>query len=192
MSDTSNTGGTNSGSASGSASGSTWRNNPTAAYAYDPWLQPDLFAGVLTKRFFAFLIDLVVLSIPIVLISIFILIFGVITLGLGWLLFGLISPVAVIWALVYYGASLGGVHGATVGMRTMGIQMRTRTGDRPYFMLGAIHAILYWLSVSFLTPFIVLVGLFNGRRQLLHDMILGTVIVNTHANPGPVVQTARV
>ncbi len=188
MSDTSNTGGTN----SGAASGSTWRNSPTAAYAYDPWLQPDLFAGVLTKRFFGFLIDLVVLSIPIVLVSIFILIFGVITLGLGWFLFGLISPVVVIWALVYYGASLGGVHGATVGMRMMGIQMRTRTGDRPYFMLGAIHAILYWLSVSFLTPFIVLVGLFNGRRQLLHDMVLGTVFINTHANPGPVVQTARV
>ena len=184
MSDTGNT--------SGAASGATWRNSPTAPHAYDPWLQPDLFAGVLTKRFFAFLIDLLVLSIPIVLMSIFILIFGVITLGLGWFLFGLLSPIAVVWALIYYGASLGGVHGATVGMRMMGIQMRTRTGDRPYFMLGIIHAILYWASVSLLTPFIVLVGLFNGRRQLLHDLVLGTVFINTNANPGPVVQTARV
>ncbi len=185
MSDSGNT-------TSGTTSGTTWRSNPSAANAYDPWLQPDLFAGVLTKRFLAFLIDLVVLSIPMVLISIFILVFGVITLGLGWFLFGLMSPVAVIWALFYYGASLGGAHGATVGMRFMGIQMRTRTGDRPYFTLGVIHAILYWASVSLLTPFIVLVGLFNGRRQLLHDLVLGTVFINTHANPGPVITTARV
>ena len=49
---------------------------------------------------------------------------------------------------------------------------------------------LYWISVSFLTPFIVLVGLFNGRRQLLHDMVLGTVIINSSV-PMPVVQTSR-
>jgi len=46
--------------------------------------------------------------------------------------------------------------------------------------------------VSFLTPFIVLVGLFNARRQLLHDLILGTVFINTHADPGPLVETKRV
>jgi uncharacterized RDD family membrane protein YckC len=32
-----------------------------------------------------------------------------------------------------------------------------------------------------LTPFIVLVGLFNRRRQLLHDLVLGTVIINSSA-----------
>jgi uncharacterized RDD family membrane protein YckC len=57
--------------------------------------------------------------------------------------------------------------------------MRTWTGEPPYFLLGAVHAVLYWISVSFLTPFITLVGLFNGRRQLLHDMVLGTVIINS-------------
>lgn len=176
---------------SGATSGATWRNDPTGAQAYDPWLQPALFSGVLTKRFFAFLIDLVVLSIPLVLLSIFILIFGVITLGLGWFLFGLLSPLAIIWALFYYGASLGGRHGATVGMRTMGIQMRTRTGDNPYFLLGVTHAVLYWISVSLLTPFIVLVGLFNGRRQLLHDLVLGTVVINSGVD-APVVPTTRV
>ena len=34
---------------------------------FDPWMQPELFRGVLTRRFFAFLIDLVVLSIPVIL-----------------------------------------------------------------------------------------------------------------------------
>lgn len=188
MSDSRNTG--------GAASNATWRNNPSASasaqQAYDPWLQPELFRGVLTKRFFAFLIDLVVLSIPIILAVIFITLFGVVTLGLGWFLFWLISPFSVIWALLYYGTSLGGPNGATIGMRMMDIQMRTWTGDKPYFLLGATHAVLYWVSVSVLTPLVLLVGLFNGRRRLLHDIVLGTVIVNGTVREPTVVQTTRV
>jgi len=46
-------------------------------------------------------------------------------------------------------------------------------------VLGATHAVLFWVSISFLTPLVVLVGLFNGRRRLLHDVILGTVIINS-------------
>ena len=38
---------------------------------------------------------------------------------------------------------------------------------------------LFWVSVSFLTPLVLLVGLFNGRRRLLHDIILGTVVINS-------------
>src|ERR1700712_2892493 len=34
---------------------------------FDPWLQPELFRGVLTRRVFAFPIDLVVLALPVVL-----------------------------------------------------------------------------------------------------------------------------
>jgi uncharacterized RDD family membrane protein YckC len=32
-----------------------------------------------------------------------------------------------------------------------------------------------------LTPFILLVGLFNGRRRLLHDMLVGTILINNPA-----------
>jgi uncharacterized RDD family membrane protein YckC len=44
-----------------------------------------------------------------------------------------------------------------------------------------MHAVLFWVSISFLTPFVVLVGLFNGRRRLLHDIVLGTVVINSFA-----------
>ena len=152
---------------------------------FDPWLQPELFRGVLTRRVFAFLIDLVVLSIPVILACMFIAVFGVVTLGLGWALFWLVSPASVIWALVYYGASLGGAHSATLGMRVMDLQLRTWTGAPGYFVLGAAHALLFWVSVSFFTPLVLLVGLFNGRRRLLHDMILGTVVINSSVrSPG--------
>ena len=73
--------------------GSAWRNNDGAQpHAFDPYLHPELFRGVLTRRFFAFLIDLVVLSIPVILACLFIAVFGVVTLGLGWALFWLVSP----------------------------------------------------------------------------------------------------
>ncbi|OYX08093.1 MAG: RDD family protein, partial [Rhizobiales bacterium 32-66-8] len=36
----------------------------------------------------------------------------------------------------------------------------------------------FWFSVSMLTPFVLLVALFNGRRRLVHDYLVGTVVVN--------------
>ncbi len=108
----------------------------------------------------------------------FIFMFGLVTFGLGWALFWLLSPASVIWALFYYGITLGSPASATIGMRAMEIEMRTWYGAPAYFVLGAVHAIVYWVSVSVLTPFILLVGFFNARRRLLHDMLVGTVLIN--------------
>jgi uncharacterized RDD family membrane protein YckC len=160
--------------------GGAWRNDGgVPSHAFDPDLEPELFRGVLTRRVFAFLIDLVVLSVPVVFGYVFIAVFGLLTLGLGWMLFWLAWPASVLWAVVYYGASLGGPHSATLGMRVMDLELRTWYGAPGYFVLGAMHAVLFWVSVSFLSPLVVLVGLFNGRRRLLHDFVLGTVVINT-------------
>lgn len=148
-------------------------------HAFDPWEQPELFRGVLTRRVFAFLIDLLILSVPVVLAVLFIAVFGLVTLGLGWALFWLVSPASVIWAIFYYGMTLGGQRSATVGMRMMDLEMRTWYGEPSYFLLGATHAVVYWISVSVLSPLVLLVGLFNSRRRLLHDAVLGTVVINT-------------
>jgi len=166
--------------------GGAWRSGSAGNFqphAFDPWAEPELFRGVLVRRVFAFLIDLVVLSIPVVVACVFIAVFGLVTLGLGWVLFWLVSPASVIWALIYYGATLGGPHSATIGMRAMDLEVRTWYGAPFYFVLGAMHAVLFWLSVSFLTPLVLLVGLFNSRRRLLHDIILGTVVINSSARP---------
>ena len=63
-------------------------------------------------------------------------------------------------------------------MRIMDLEMRTWYGAPGYFVLGAVHALLFWISVSVLSPFILLIGLFNARRRLLHDILLGTVVIN--------------
>jgi uncharacterized RDD family membrane protein YckC len=86
--------------------------------------------------------------------------------------------------------TLGSPPSATLGMRVMDIQMRTWYGAPGYFVLGVAHAILFWLTVSLLTPFILLIGFFNDRRRLLHDIGIGTVVINNpsrlRSGPGPV------
>src|SRR5262249_17065174 len=147
-------------------------------HAYDPVANPELFEGVLARRCIAFLIDLVIIAIPVLLAATFILIFGLFTFGLGWLLYGLLWPASVIWAIVYYGMTLGSPASATIGMRVLDVEMRTWYGAPAYFVLGAVHAIVFWVTISFLTPLILLVAFFNERRRLLHDMLVGTVVVN--------------
>jgi uncharacterized RDD family membrane protein YckC len=147
-------------------------------HAYDPVANPELFEGVLARRVVAFLIDVVVIAIPLILGWMFIFVFGLVTFGLGWGLFWLMSPGSALWALVYYGMTLGGPASATLGMRAMEIEMRTWYGAPAYFVLGAVHAIVFWISISVLTPFILLVGFFNARHRLLHDMLVGTILIN--------------
>ncbi len=147
-------------------------------HAYDPAANPELFDGVLPRRIVAFIIDLIIIAMPLVVASMFIFMLGLVTFGLGWALFWLLSPASLIWALCYYGMTLGSPASATIGMRAMEIEMRTWYGSPAYFVLGAVHAIVYWISVSVLTPFILLVGFFNARRRLLHDMLVGTVLIN--------------
>jgi len=150
-------------------------------HAYDPATNPELFEGVLARRVVAFVIDVIIITLPLMATAVFIFVFGLITFGLGWALFWLLSPASVVWALFYYGTTLGGAASATLGMRTMELEMRTWYGTRSYFVLGAVHAIVYWVTVSVLSPLILVVGFFNQRRRLLHDMIVGTVVINNAA-----------
>ena len=150
-------------------------------HAYDPVLNPELFDGVPARRILAFVIDVAVILAPVALAFVVVILFGLVTLGLGWLLLWLFYPGTVIWALIYYGMTLGSPASATVGMRAMGIEMRTWYGAPCYFVLGAIHAVAFYVSVSALSPLVLLVFLVNSRRRLLHDIVLGTVVINSAA-----------
>ena len=175
---------------SGSGNDGAWRDDAVPSHAFDPITEPELFRGVLTRRIVAFLIDVVVISVPVIAGYLFIAVFGLLTLGLGWMLFWLAWPGTVVWAIVYYGASIGGAHSATLGMRVMDLELRTWYGAPGYFVLGAMHAVLFWVSISFLSPLVLLVGLFDRRRRLLHDLVLGTVVINSSVR-NPAVQPAR-
>ena len=148
------------------------------AHAYDPDRNPEYFDGVLPRRVIAFFIDALIIIGPIVLLAFFIFVFGLITLGIGWLLFWLLSPIFVIWAILYAGITLGSPQSATIGMRAMDLEMRIWNGSKMYFLLGAVHLIFFWVLTTTLTPFVLLVALLNARRRLLHDFLTGTMLVN--------------
>jgi len=150
-------------------------------HAYDPARNPELFEGVLARRFIAFVIDIVIIMLPVAFAAVFIFFLGLVTFLLGWALFWLLYPATVVWALVYCGSTLGGPASATIGMRIMELEMRTWYGAPAYFVLGAVHAIVFWITVSVLTPLVLVVGLLNERRRLLHDILIGTVVINNPA-----------
>ena len=147
-------------------------------HAYDPLTQPEYFDGVLSRRIVAFCVDALMIIGPVVILAFFIFIFGIVTLSLGWLLFPLLGPVFVIWAITYNALTLGAPQSATLGMRMMDLEMRTWYGAPCYSLLGAVHAVCFWVSISVGTPLVLLFALFNDRRRLLHDFLVGTVVVN--------------
>jgi uncharacterized RDD family membrane protein YckC len=158
-------------------------------HAYDPAQNPELFEGVLPRRLLAFAIDVAVIVAPVALAFVVIILFGLITFGLGWALLAMLYPGTVIWALACYGLTLGGPASATIGMRVLEIEMRTWYGAPCYFVLGAVHAVAFYVSMSVLTPLVLLVCFFNARHRLLHDIVLGTVVIN---NPGRAAALRRV
>jgi uncharacterized RDD family membrane protein YckC len=143
---------------------------------YDPAIHPELYEGVRTRRAFAFLIDFSVIVVLMVAAYVVIAIVGIFTLGLLWLLLPAVWPVV---AILYSVLTLGGPSSATPGMRFMGIEMRNLRGEPVHYGLALLHVLGFWVSVAILTPLILLVALFTSRKQLVHDLILGTVAVRS-------------
>lgn len=144
--------------------------------AVDPAVHPERFDGVRTRRSFAFLVDAAVVLFLMLLAIIVIAVLGVFTLGLGWFLFPLVWPAV---AVLYTVLTLGGPASATPGMRFMGVEIRTLQGERLNYGIALLHALGFWFTVTLLTPLILLVALFTPRKQLLHDLALGTVAIRS-------------
>ena len=151
----------------------------TGRYIYDPLAQPRLFEAVLSKRLVGFFIDAVIIVTLMIPAVIVVVVLGFLTFGLG---FFLLPPLFAMVALGYVALTLGGRGSATIGMRIAGVEARTRTGQKMFPLLAIIHALLFWFSVGILTPVVLIVGLFTERKQLLHDLLLGVVVIN--AAPG--------
>ena len=142
-----------------------------APLAYSP--APADVAGVLAGRIGAFLVDFVVIGFLVLVFSAVVMVLGVFTFGLAWLLMPALVPLV---ALVYNGITVSGPRRGTWGMRTFGIEMRMAESGGPVpFVVAAVHAIFFYVSVTFLTPIVLLFGLFRADRRLLHDLFAGTI-----------------
>lgn len=144
--------------------------NPTYAAPQD-WRA---YSGVLSRRVFAFILDYLIVLLLCIPAAVIVFFLGIITLGLGFMLY---PALFVIVALLYFGMTLGGPSQASPGMRAMGIMLMRMDGRRLDFMTAMVHTVLFWLINSVLTPLILLAGLFTEKSRLVHDMLLGTVVV---------------
>lgn len=147
----------------------------TRQWAFDPVAQPELYANVRRRRVMAFFMDLIAIFIIWLIASTIVFFLGIVTLSLAWALY------AILWqavALIYVGATLGGPRSATPGMAAMGVTMRMWHGGRPDGLVAVLHGLAFYGSFYLLTPLIVLVSLFSSHKRLLHDIVLGVVVIN--------------
>jgi uncharacterized RDD family membrane protein YckC len=141
---------------------------------YDTAYPASRLDAVRRKRIIAFLIDFTLVTLLWLVACAVIFVLGIVTLGLAWLLYGAVFPIV---AILYSGIAISN-RSATPGMRAMGLVFRMETGERPNFWQGAFHVILFYLTMSFTGGLILLVSLFNSRKRLLHDILIGATVEN--------------
>lgn len=140
----------------------------------DPSTAPQLFEGVLLRRSFAFVIDIVILGFIAGMLLLVGAILGFFTFGLAWVALPVVVPLAI---LGYYAATLGSPMRATVGMSLMDIVL---VPTRGYPLDGwkiLIHPIVFWITVWIAWPISLFVALITPRQQMVQDLVTGTLML---------------
>ncbi|TCT42869.1 RDD family protein [Martelella mediterranea] len=134
------------------------------------------YSGVLSRRVMAFVVDYLIVAILWVPAAVLLFFIGIATLGLAFLLYPVLYFIV---AVFYFGLTMGGPAQASPGMRSMGIAIARTNGMPMDFFTAIAHLALFWLFNSIVTPLILLVGLFTDRKRLIHDFLVGTVVVRS-------------
>ena len=132
--------------------------------------------GVLFSRFFAYLVDLVIIGFWCVIAGFIVFFLGFITLGLAWGLYTILVPAI---GLMYSAITVGGHRQATIGMRLMGLRVVHTSGAPVDGVTAAVHALFFYVAAGTVLLWLldVLVGLFNENRRMLHDILCGLAVV---------------
>lgn len=133
--------------------------------------------GVLGRRVIAYLVDLVVISLLVVLFGILIGISGFLTFGVTWGLYLILVPGT---AILYSALSIGGPSMGTIGMRVSGLAaLDATTGGRVSPLLAALHALLFYVGIGTLALYVldIVIGLARSDRRLGHDLLADIVVV---------------
>jgi uncharacterized RDD family membrane protein YckC len=140
----------------------------------DPETAPELFESILQRRAMAFVIDLVILLILCAFLFVIGTIFGILTFGLGLLALPLLLPFAI---LAYYAATLGSPARATLGMRAMDLVLTPTRGAPLDGWKILIHPLIFWITWWVAWPVSLAFALFTPRREMVHDLLTGTLMV---------------
>ena len=82
-----------------------------------------------------------------------------------------------ILAPAYHVLTVSGPGSATLGMRIMGLEVRTFDGGRPSWLHALIQIVLFYVTMSVTGGLILLVVLFNRHRRTLHDILSHLVVL---------------
>lgn len=143
-----------------------WREGPP-----DPLDRPEFYDGLLWRRCAAFVVDVCLMTAVMVVFWLFNILTFFIFTALIFLLWA--APIFVI----YDTATIGGMTAATVGMRLLGLQVRSWDGGKPGYLHALVSSCLFWFLVPLTGGLILLVAPFSNRRRHVHDMLSGTVVI---------------
>lgn len=141
-------------------------------------VRPAQTEGVLGRRLFAYLVDIMVIFGLIAILAIAIFVFGIVTLTLGWWLYGLMFPPLI--AIVYNALTIGGPAQSTIGMRMMGLKVVDAGSGGPVDKItAAVHALLFYLAAGTFVFWAIdiVVGMMRADRRLGHDLLTGVALV---------------
>lgn len=142
----------------------------------DPDRDPQFYQDVPMRRFIAFLIDSVIITILMGLVLVVSMIVGILTFGIGWLM-GMAFFVATGFL---YRLLLMANNSATLGMSAMGIEIRDRSGEPLEMPTAVVHTVGFYITLLF--PALMVGGwlimLMSPHKRLLHDWLPGTAAIN--------------
>jgi uncharacterized RDD family membrane protein YckC len=142
----------------------------------DYWLTE----GVLGRRVFAWLIDVLLIGLLLGVLWFVLLLFGLLTLGLGLPLLGVLPLVP----CCYHWLFVAGPASATPGQQALGLVVR-RDDDlgRPTPVQAFVFTLVFYLTLA-ATGLLLLFALFTMRHRTLHDLASGLVVVRARALTG--------
>ena len=139
----------------------------------DPHSQPQFYESVPTKRFIAWIIDVVI-------VFAFCLVLGLLTVTVAFWIF----PLVFLLVSFAYRVITITNRSATWGMRLMNIEFRHGDGTRFDFATAVLHTLGFAVSFSiFVLQIISMVFMVASERgQGLSDMVLGTTAINRRSD----------
>ena len=145
-----------------------WSGEPPA-----PSAAPQLYAGVISRRFFAYITDIVIVALLGLALAF------VLSIA-GFLTFGLLGPLAIVvmalWPLIYHSYFLA-TGGATPGMRFFDLELRDWSGKAIEPVQAILAVLLFYVSIALTFWLILIAVLFTDRNRTLHDILAGTLMV---------------
>ena len=140
---------------------------------------PALYDGVLGRRAWAYLVDVLLIVAANVAVHVALFMMGVLTIGIlmlpAMLLMALISFVPL--AILYDTITLGGYKASTPGMRMFGLQAHsTTTAGRPDYVQAFVMSLLFYVTLSATAGLLLVVMFFTRRNMALHDILSGIVV----------------